>query len=271
METAMPDKSKETATEDIMDTKWNFSGQCGIVTGSANGIGAALAVLLAESGAGLALVDRDKAGLDNVTSQCARVASVKPLAIPVDISKEKEVQGMVEKTLERFGQINFLVTSAGILFRTKFMEIPLDEWDELMDTNLRGLFICNQLVVREMLKQGGGTIVNIASVAGRSISLIGGAHYCTSKHAVIGLTRHLARELCQQGIRANAFCPGATNTPMIHDNMTKQEVDELKPRIALGRLADAEEQARVIAFMLSDSASYMNGACLDSNGGSVML
>lgn len=254
-----------------MDTKWNFSGQFGIITGSASGIGAALAILLAESGAGLALVDRDREGLESVTIQCARVASVEPLAIPTDVSREAEVQEMVKKTQERFGKIDFLVTSAGILFRTKFPDISMDEWDELMDTNLRGLFICNQLVVREMLNQGRGTIVNIASVAGRSISLIGGAHYCTSKHAVIGLTRHLARELCQQGIRANAFCPGATNTPMIHDNISKEEIDELKQRIALGRLADAEEQAKVIAFMLSDGASYMNGACLDSNGGSIML
>jgi 3-oxoacyl-[acyl-carrier protein] reductase len=111
----------------------------------------------------------------------------------------------------------------------------------------------------------------VASVAGRSISLIGGVHYCASKHAVIGITRHMARELCTRGIRANAFCPGATHTPMIHDNLNTDEIKGLEARIALGRLAEPGEQARVIAFMLSDSASYLNGACLDSNGGSVML
>ena len=88
---------------------------------------------------------------------------------------------------------------------------------------------------------------------------------------MIGITRHMARELGHRGIRANAFCPGATHTPMIHDNMAAQEIEELEQRIALGRLADPEEQARVIAFMLSDAASYLNGACLDANGGSVML
>ena len=178
---------------------------------------------------------------------------------------------MIARSTAHFGKINFLVTSAGILYRSAFTDIHIDEWDEVMDTNVRGVFLCNQGVVKQMLKQGGGRIVNISSVAGRSISLIGGAHYCTSKHAVIGMTRHMARELCQQGIQANAFCPGATNTPMIYDNMSEGEVKELEQRIALGRLAEADEQARVIAFMLSDAASYLNGACLDSNGGSVML
>ena len=254
-----------------MNTRYDFSDQCGIVTGPASGIGKAVALLLAESNADLALVDRDTSGLEAVTRVCEEKCPTAPLAVDADISKEKDVRRMVDETLSRFGKIDFLVTSAGILFRTSFADIPMQEWDELMDTNVRGLFMCNQFVVREMLKQGGGTIVNVASVAGRSISLIGGVHYCASKHAVIGITRHMARELCTRGIRANAFCPGATHTPMIHDNMQADEIKGLEARIALGRLAEPEEHARVIAFMLSDAASYLNGACLDSNGGSVML
>jgi len=253
-----------------MDCNWDFSGQSGIITGAASGIGASLARLLATSGAELALVDRDKKRLETITQECTGFGS-STLAIFADMSKREDVQRMVDETLSRFGKINFLVTSAGIIYRSQFLDINLDEWDEVMDTNVRGVFMCNQMVVTRMLEQGGGRIVNISSVAGRSISLIGGAHYCTSKHAVIGMTRHMARELCQQGIRANAFCPGATHTPMIHDNMDAEEVEGLEQRIALGRLADSDEQARVIAFMLSDAASYLNGACLDSNGGSVML
>ena len=254
-----------------MDTQYKFIDQCGIITGPASGIGKSLAILLAQSGANLSLVDRDESGLAAVTQACQEKSDSSPLAVKADISKEREVTHMVEETLARYGKIDFLVTSAGILFRTEFTDIPMGEWDELMDTNVRGLFMCNQFVVREMLKQGGGTIVNVASVAGRSISLIGGAHYCASKHAVIGITRHMARELCTRGIRANAFCPGATHTPMIHDNIGDKEIEDLEHRIALGRLAESEEQAKVIAFLLSDSASYLNGACLDSNGGSVML
>ena len=254
-----------------MITKYDFSDQCGIVTGPASGIGKAVALLLAESNAGLSLVDRDTSGLEAVRRACVEKCATTPLAVDADVSREKDVRRMVDETLTRFGKIDFLVTSAGLLFRTGFTDISMQEWDELMATNVRGLFMCNQFVVREMLEQGSGTIVNVASVAGRSISLIGGAHYCASKHAVIGITRHMARELCTRGIRANAFCPGATHTPMIHDNMDADEIKDLERRIALGRLAQPEEQARVIAFMLSDAASYLNGACLDSNGGSVML
>lgn len=254
-----------------MRIEYDFNGQCGIVTGPASGIGKEVALLLAASNAALALVDRDSSGLTAVTKACAEKAATAPLAIDADVSREMDVHRMVGDTLDRFGKIDFLVTSAGILFRTGFTDIPMQEWDELMDTNVRGLFMCNQFVVREMLKAGGGTIVNVASVAGRSISLIGGVHYCASKHAVIGITRHMARELCTEGIRANAFCPGATHTPMIHDNMAPEEIKGLEARIALGRLADPKEHAKVIAFMLSDAASYLNRACVDANGGSVML
>jgi NAD(P)-dependent dehydrogenase (short-subunit alcohol dehydrogenase family) len=254
-----------------MDINYDFSDQYGIITGAASGIGKALALLLAESNAGLSLVDRDGPGLDTIARACQKTCPVAPLAVHADVSKENDVRRMVEQTLLRFGKIDFLVTSAGILYRTEFVGIPLEEWDEVMDTNVRGLFMCNQFVVREMLKVEGGKIVNVASLAGRSVSLIGGVHYCASKHAVIGITRHMARELGHRGIRANAFCPGATHTPMIHDNMAAPEIKELEKRIVSGRLADPEEQARVIAFMLSDAASYLNGACLDANGGSVML
>jgi NAD(P)-dependent dehydrogenase (short-subunit alcohol dehydrogenase family) len=254
-----------------MNLNYDFNGKSAIVTGAASGIGKATAFLLAQSGAGMVILDRDAEGLNAVRDELAGMTKEEPLAIPADVSREADVSRMVEETLGRFGKIDFLVTSAGILFRTPFVDISLAEWDELMNTNVRGLFLCNQFVVREMLKQGQGIIVNIASLAGRSVSLIGGAHYCTSKHAVVGLSRHMARELSTRGIRINAFCPGATSTPMIHDNMEPEEVEGLKKRIVLGRLAGPEEQARVIAFMLSDAASYLNGACVDSNGGSVML
>jgi NAD(P)-dependent dehydrogenase (short-subunit alcohol dehydrogenase family) len=254
-----------------MNAKYDFSDRCGIITGAASGIGRAAALLAAEAGAGLILVDRDKKPLLEAADQAAVKTTRECAAVHADVSQEADVSRMVEEAMTRFGRIDFLVTSAGVLFRTPFTDITLDEWDELMAVNVRGLFMCNQMVVRRMLEQGGGAVVNIASVAGRSISLIGGAHYCTSKHAVVGLTRHLARELSPRGIRANAFCPGATHTPMIHDNMDEAEVEGLKQRIVLGRLAEPEEQARLILFLVSDDASYLNGACLDSNGGSVML
>ena len=135
-----------------MDINYDFSDQCGIITGAASGIGKALALLLAESNAGLSLVDRDGPGLDTIARACRKTYPVAPQAVHADVSKENDVRRMVEQTLLRFGKIDFLVTSAGILYRTEFTGIPLEEWDEVMDTNVRGVFICNQFVVREMLK-----------------------------------------------------------------------------------------------------------------------
>lgn len=196
--------------------------------GAASGIGAEISLLLAKSGAQVLLVDNDEAGLQRALNACVELALEPPLSIVADVSQKSDVRRMVDATIAQFGKIDSLVTSAGILYRTPFIDIELDERDEVMDTNIRGLFICNQLVVAQMLKQGGGRIVNIASVAGRSISLTGSAHYATSKHAVIGLTRHLAHVLCQQGVRANVFCPGATNTPMIHVFIDERPVARLR-------------------------------------------
>ena len=254
-----------------MDCSWDFSGKCCIVTGAANGIGKQVCELLTQSGAEVVLVDRDEENLASLADTCNEVSGVAPLSIVADVSNKEDVRRIITSTLKQHHKIDSLVTSAGILFRTQFLDIELSEWDEVMNTNIRGLFVCNQMVVAEMVKGGGGRIVNIASVVGRSMSLIGGAHYAASKHAVVGLTRHMASELCQKGIRANAFCPGATSTSMIHGNLDAKEVEGLKQRIALKRLADAGEQARVVAYLLSDAASYLNGACIDSNGGSVML
>ena len=254
-----------------VDCSWDFKGKTCIITGAANGIGLQTSLLLAKSGANLVLVDNDQEKLPICLDACHDISSSKHISVVADISDESQVRRTVDLSVETFQKIDFLVAGAGILYRTPFSEIQLDEWDELMNVNLRGLFLCNQMIVEEMLKHGSGRIVNIASVAGRSMSLIGGAHYATSKHAVIGLSRHMARELSQRGIRVNAFCPGATKTAMIDDNLDPQQVEELTQRIGLGRLAEPEEQARVVAFMLSDAASYMSGACVDSNGASVML
>lgn len=255
----------------MIDCSWDFSGKSCIITGAANGIGRAVSELLAGSGAELMLVDRDEKNLIATVNSCSELSCLTPQFMVADVSKKQDIKDVIDLSLAKFEKIDFLVTAAGVLYRTPFIDIEMTEWDEVMNTNIRGVFLCNQMVVTEMLKQKGGRIVNIASVAGRSMSLIGGAHYATSKHAVVGLSRHMARELSIDGIRVNAFCPGATNTAMIHDNLDSQQVKELEQRIGLGRLAETDEQARVVAFMLSDAASYMSGACVDSNGGSVML
>lgn len=254
-----------------MNVNFDFSGQSGIVTGAASGIGKALAYLLAESGAGLTLVDRDPETFPAVAAKAQELAQVEPLILPHDVSIQEQVQDMVDQTMAKFGKIDFLVTSAGVIYRSSFLDITVEEWDDLMATNLRGVFMCCLAVAKEMAKAKSGNIVNIASLAGRSISLIGGAHYCSSKHAIVGLSRHMARDMAPYGLRVNAFCPGATKTPMVMDRISPEEHEALNTRIPLGRLSEPEEQAAAIAFLLSDASSYMNGACLDSNGGSAMI
>jgi 3-oxoacyl-[acyl-carrier protein] reductase len=248
----------------------DFRGKYGIVTGAASGIGRATAFHLARLGAGVALVDVAHETLGSLAQEIG-VGGVAPLIIPTDVASEPAVEQMAQTTIEAFGRIDFLVTSAGIVRRTAFPELPTAEWDLVMGVNLRGPYLCCRSVVPTMIRQGKGVIVNVASLAGRSTSVLGGAHYTASKHGVIGLSRHIARELGPHGIRVNAFCPGGTLTPMVEQNSTPEEREANAARWPLRRWSAPAEQARVIAFLLSDDSGFMTGACIDSNGGALMV
>lgn len=254
-----------------MQTAQDFKGKFGIVTGAASGIGRAAALHVARLGAGLTLVDIDKTLLRSAAAEIESLGAPKPNVEKVDVSAEAEVKSAVENTLAAFGRIDFLVTSAGILRRTKFAEMPIAEWDLMIGVNLRGTFLCCHAVVPIMVKQGGGVIVNVASLAGRTASVLGGAHYTAAKHGVVGLTRHIARELGPANIRVNAFCPGATLTPLVQRATPQEELDRIASGMPIRRWSKPEEQARVIAFLLSEDSCFMTGACIDSNGGAVMV
>jgi NAD(P)-dependent dehydrogenase (short-subunit alcohol dehydrogenase family) len=248
-----------------------FSGKFGIVTGAGSGIGRAAALNLIQAGAGLSLTDIDENSLRALSGEVAASDAPKPLIQKTDVSAEAEVQSLVDKTMAHFGRIDFLVTSAGILRRTKFVEMPIPEWDLMMAVNLRGPFLCCRAVVPIMMKQGAGVIVNVASLAGRTASVLGGAHYTSAKHGVVGLTRHIARELGPANIRVNAFCPGATLTPMVQRATPPEELERIAGGMPIRRWSKPEEQARVIAFLLSEDSNFITGACIDSNGGAVMV
>lgn len=243
----------------------------GIVTGSASGIGRAAALQLSQMGAGLTLVDLNRDGLEETAAQMARLGAAPGKIFVTDAAAEIDVRRVVQESQATFGAIDFLVNAAGILRRTSFSELTSEEWDLMLTINLRGPFLYCRQVIPSMVEQGRGVIVNVASLAGRSSSILGGAHYTTAKHGLIGLSRHLARELGPKGVRVNAFCPGATLTPMVSDSTPADEIEAVARTIPRGQWASPEEQAAIIGFLVSDAAVNINGACIDSNGGSLMI
>jgi len=250
---------------------YDIKGRFGIVTGAASGIGQAAAVQLASIGATVALVDLNRAGLEETAARIGRQSDAPPLVFTADATDEKVVERVVAETAGKFGSIDFLVNSAGILRRSGFLDIPPEEWDLVLNVNLRGPFLYCRHTVPHMIRQGKGVVVNVASLAGRSSSILGGAHYTSAKHAMIGLSRHMARELGPKGVRVNAFCPGGTLTPMVVQSTSREEIEAIATSIPRRCWATPDEQAAVIGFLVSDASINITGACIDSNGGSLMV
>ncbi len=249
----------------------DLSGKNGIVTGAASGIGKATAIHLARMGASLALADISMDGLTACVQEIREGGNSRVIPVRTDAVDENQVRNVVDKCASEFGTVDFLVNSHGILRRTGFLDMEPSEWDLMMNVNLRSCFLFCKAVLPLMKQQGGGVIINVASLAGRSSSILGGAHYTTAKHGLIGLSRHLAREFGPSGIRVNAFCPGATLTPMTVTVTPQEEIDRVTGNIPRGRWASPEEHAWVIGFLLSDAAVNITGAAIDSNGGSLMV
>ncbi len=249
----------------------DLSGKYGIVTGAASGIGKAAALHLSAMGAGVALVDISPGGLTACAEEIRAGGGPCALVIPADAADEGQVEGVVARCLADFGAVDFLVNGHGILRRTPFLEIEASEWDLMLGVNLKGCFLFCKSVLPHMKARRRGAIVNVASLAGRTCSILGGAHYTTAKHGLVGLSRHLAREFAPFGIRVNAFCPGATMTPMIERSTPPDEIARVAAALPRGRWASPAEQAWVIGFLLSDAAANITGASIDSNGGSLMI
>ncbi|MFO7708841.1 MAG: SDR family NAD(P)-dependent oxidoreductase [Desulfobacterales bacterium] len=249
----------------------DLAGKCGIVTGAASGIGRAAATHLAAMGARLALVDINSGGLDATAREIQAAGSPPAVAIRADAAEEGDVEQAVARCLAEFKAIDFLVNSHGIVRRTPFLEIQTQEWDLMLGVNLRSCFFFCKAVLPGMKERRQGVIVNVASLAGRSSSILGGVHYTVSKHGLIGLSRHLSREFGPFGIRVNTLCPGATLTPMTLAITPQAEIDRVAAIIPRGRWSQPEEQARVIGFLVSDDSANILGACIDCNGGSLMV
>jgi NAD(P)-dependent dehydrogenase (short-subunit alcohol dehydrogenase family) len=248
----------------------NFTGKVALVTGGGRGMGHAIAAALAQRGASIAVNDIDRHQAE-ATAVALHEAGVPTLAVPADVTEPYAVRTMVEEVVERLGSVDILVNNAGVLRPTRVIDIPVDEWDWVIDVNLKGTFLCSQAVLPAMQAAGWGRIVNISSSAGKNVSTVGGAHYTAAKAGVLGFTRHLAKETAEYGITVNAICPGLFDTEMVRDTIDAARADAYARSFPIQRLGFPEEVAELVAFLVSDRAAYITGASLDINGGDLMI
>ena len=242
-------------------------GKIALVTGAARGIGQAIALKLASEGADLALCDLQADWLAETAGKVTGLGR-RAECIAVDVSQAAEVQAAVGKAEKAFGRIDILVNNAGITRDTYLIRMSEEDWDQVLDVNLKGAFLFTKAAARGMMKQRRGVIVNVASIIGL-IGNAGQCNYSASKAGVIALTKSVARELASRGIRANAVAPG-----FIQTRMTDQLSEELKMKmldaIPLGRFGLPEDVANVVMFLASDASSYVTGQVLTVCGGMVM-
>jgi len=247
-----------------------FEGMIGLVTGGAGGIGRAICLLLAREGAAVAVADiADDGGLG--TLALIEGSGGAAMGLRVDVSREAEVVDGVSRIVERFGRIDCLFNNAGVELSRTLHETSEEEWDKVLDVNLKAMYLVCRHVLPVMMRQERGAVVNTSSISG----LLGwpaSAAYCASKAGVIGLTRQMAVDYAPYGIRANCICPGTTLTPMI-ERLFLQDKDPVGFRKTieamhpLGRLARPEEIAEAALFLASDEASFITGVALPVDGG----
>jgi len=247
----------------------NLKGKVAIVTGSARGIGKQIAGKLASKGANVVISDISESAARETAAEIESGYGNKTACIPVDITKTEQIDNLISGTVEQFKRIDILVNNAGICPLTGIEDITLEEWNHVLSVNLTGVFFCCQAVTPVMKKQKSGSILNMASIAGKFGGVAAGAHYSASKAGVICLTKVFAKTLAPFGVRVNAIAPGPVETDMVKD-FSDEAMDFLVKQAPLGRIADPDDIAEGAVFLLSDSARHITGEILDINGGLLM-
>ena len=249
-----------------------MSGRVAIVTGASTGIGRWAAIALAECGASVAInFNHNHQGAEETDRMISRQQG-RAIIVQADVSTKAGALSLVEATNQQLGPVDILVNNAGDLIeRCPLIDFSEELWDRVMNLNFKSILLCSQAVMREMIARKRGVIINVGSIAGHHGGGPGAAVYASAKAGVMCLTKGLAKELSTYGIRVNGVAPGVIDTPF-HERMSTPELlKQFVAGIPLGRLGTAEECGRVIAFLASDAAGYIQGETIEINGGQLMV
>lgn len=237
-----------------------------IVTGSGRGIGKSIVIELAKEGAKVIVSDIDIKECRNVCDEIKKIGS-DAIAVKCDVSKKSDVDAMIKKAIQKFQKIDILINNAGVVLMKPFVEMTEKDWDFVLDINLKGVFLCTNAVAKKMIKQKGGKIISIASIAGK-VGFMNTSAYCASKAGIINLTRELALELSPCNINVNAVAPGVIATKMTEDMLKDKKTKEvLLASTPLGRVGQPEEIGKAVVFLASDDSSFITGHTLVVDGG----
>lgn len=248
-------------------TRFDLSGKVSLVTGAGRGIGHSIALGLAEAGSHLVLCSRSEQELTEVAREAASLG-VRTQVAPCDVTDPQQVQKAVDAAVAEFGHIDVLINNAGMTIKKPAEEVPLDEWQRVIDVNLTGVFLMAQAVGRQMLRQGSGSIINISSIAART-AITGSLAYCASKGGVDMVTRVLAVEWAGRGVRVNGLAPAYTETPLVKaiTDAKADFADRVRARTPMNRMANPEEMVGTAIFLASGASSYITGETIMVDGG----
>lgn len=249
-------------------TMGKLDGKTAVVTGASRGIGRAIALELAKEGANIVVnYSGSKEKADQVVKEIEELG-VKAISVQANVSDSESVQNLMNTAIETFGSIDILVNNAGITRDNLLMRMKEDEWDDVINTNLKGVFLATKAVTRQMMKQRAGRIINISSVVG-VLGNAGQANYVAAKAGVIGLTKTTARELASRNILVNAVAPGYIGTEMT-ESLPEDVKKTISEQIPIAKIGNPEQVAKAVAFLASDDASYITGQTLHVDGGLYM-